>query len=102
LIDDDDDDDDVIMDVVLIDGDNDIADDDVVLGDDVGDVVLGDDVRASPVVLSMFFTSKFSYVLFCNPTNKSETGTANRWGTTNNKPPGPIIMMGQSETLSTR
>jgi hypothetical protein len=50
---------------------------------------------------NIFFTSKFSYVLFCNPINKSETGTANRWGTTNNKPPGPIIMMGQSETLST-
>jgi hypothetical protein len=29
-----------------------------------------------------------------------ETGTANRWGTTNSKPPGPIIMIGQSETLS--
>jgi len=27
----------------------------------------------------IFFTSKFSYVLFCNPTNKTETGTANRW-----------------------
>jgi hypothetical protein len=48
----------------------------------------------------IFFTSKFSYVLFCNPTNKTETGRANRWGTTNNKPPGPIIMMSQSETLS--
>jgi hypothetical protein len=48
----------------------------------------------------IFFTSKFSYVLFCNPTNKSETGTANRWGTTDNEPPGPIIMMFQSETLS--
>jgi len=55
-------------------------------------------VRASPALLSMwrveiFFTSKFSYVLFYNPTN-------NRWGTTNYKPPGPIIMIGQSETLS--
>ncbi len=47
----------------------------------------------------IFFTSKFSYVLFCNPTNKTETGTANRWGTTTNKPPGPIIMMGQSEEI---
>ncbi len=37
---------------------------------------------------------------FCNPTNKTETGTANTWGTTNSKPHGPIIMMGQSETLS--
>jgi len=45
------------------------------------------------------FTCKFSYLLFCNPTHKTETGTANRWETTNNKPPGPIIMMGQSETL---
>jgi hypothetical protein len=32
--------------------------------------------------LKIFFTSKCSYVLFCNPTNKTETGTANRWGTT--------------------
>jgi hypothetical protein len=40
------------------------------------------------------------YVLFGNPTNKTETGTANTWRTTNNKPPGPIIMMDQSETLS--
>jgi len=50
----------------------------------------------------MFFTaSKFSYVLFCNPTRNTETGTAHRWGTTNTKPPGAIIMMDQSETLST-
>jgi hypothetical protein len=46
----------------------------------------------------IYFTSKFSYVLFCNPTHKTETGTANRWGTTNSKPHGPIIMIGQSET----
>jgi hypothetical protein len=48
----------------------------------------------------IFFTSKFSYLFICNPTHKTETGTANRWGTTNSKPPGPIIMMGQSETLT--
>jgi len=42
----------------------------------------------------IFFTSKFSYVLFCNPTNKTETGTANRWETTNSKPHGPIIYDG--------
>jgi hypothetical protein len=49
-----------------------------------------------------FFTSKFGYVLFCNFINKIETGTANRVGgrTTNSKPPGLIIMIGQSETLS--
>ncbi len=29
------------------------------------------------------------------PLIKSETGTANRWGTIGSKPPGPIIMMGQ-------
>jgi hypothetical protein len=46
------------------------------------------------------FTSKFSYLLFCNPTHKTETGTTTRWGTTNSKPPRRIIMMGQSETLS--
>ncbi len=48
----------------------------------------------------IFFASKFSYVLFCNPTHKTETGTANRCRTTNSKPPRPINMMGQSETLS--
>ncbi len=46
------------------------------------------------------FTSKFSYVLFYNPTHKTETGTTKRWGTTNSKPPGQIIMIDQSETLS--
>jgi hypothetical protein len=39
---------------------------------------------------------------FCNPTNKTETGTANSWGgSTNSKPPGPIIMMGESDTGTT-
>jgi hypothetical protein len=42
----------------------------------------------------------FSYVLFYNSTHKTETGTTNRWGTTNSKSPGQIIMMGQAETLS--
>ncbi len=77
-------------------------------------------VRASPVVLSMwpaeiFFTFKFiiyilfynpitfkfiSYVLFYNPTHQTETGTTNGWESTNSKPPGPIIMISQSEILS--
>jgi len=56
------------------------------------------DVRSVCDPAEMFFTSKFSCVLFCNPTHKTETGTANRWETTNSKPPGRIIMMGQSET----
>jgi hypothetical protein len=46
-------------------------------------------VLASPGALSckkIFFTSKFSYSLFCNPTHKTEAGTANRWGTTNGEP----------------
>jgi hypothetical protein len=38
----------------------------------------------------LFFTSKFSYLIFCNPTHKTETGIANRWGTTDSEPPGPI------------
>jgi hypothetical protein len=50
---------------------------------------------------NIFFTSKFSYVLFCDPaTRRTESGTENGRGTTNSKPPGLIIMMGQSETLS--
>jgi hypothetical protein len=43
----------------------------------------------------IFFTSKFNYVLFCNPTNKTKIGTTNRWGTTNSKSPRPIFMLGQ-------
>ncbi len=44
--------------------------------------------------------SLYRYLLFCNPIDKTETGTANKWGTTNSKPPGRISMMGQSETLT--
>jgi hypothetical protein len=36
------------------------------------------------------FTSKFSYLLFCNPTHKTETGTGKCGGNTNSKPPGLI------------
>jgi hypothetical protein len=46
------------------------------------------------------FTSKFGYLPFWNPTHKTEAGTLHMSGTTNSKPPGRIIMMGQSETLS--
>jgi hypothetical protein len=31
-------------------------------------------------------TSKFSYLLFSNLSHKTETGTANRWETTNSNP----------------
>jgi hypothetical protein len=48
----------------------------------------------------IFFTSKFSYLVSCNPTCETETGTSNRWETTNSKPPGLIIMMDQSEIQS--
>jgi hypothetical protein len=37
---------------------------------------------------------------FSNPTHKTKIGTATRWETTNSKPHGPIIMIGQSETMS--
>jgi hypothetical protein len=40
--------------------------------------------------------SKFS-CFFGNPNNK--TGTAYTWGTTNSKPPRPIIVINQSEIL---
>ncbi len=63
--------------------------------------------RASPVehhsirnTAKVFFTSNFSDLHLAIPPAKNETGTVNRWGTTNSKPHGPIIMMGQSETLS--
>ncbi len=49
--------------------------------------------RASPAVcdpVKVFFTSKFCYLLISNHTHKTKTEIANRWKTTNNKPPGPI------------
>jgi hypothetical protein len=39
-------------------------------------------------------------LFFGDPTNKTVTGTAYTLGTTNSKPPGPIIMIDQSEILS--
>jgi hypothetical protein len=65
-----------------------------------------DTLRASPVVLSMwpceslFAHPKFSYKFCLQTHHKTETGAANGCGTTNSKPPGPIIMMGQWEALS--
>ncbi len=54
--------------------------------------------RASPVSdpAKIFLTSKFSSLLFSNPTHKT-TAANNRWETTNSKPHGPIIMLDQLE-----
>jgi hypothetical protein len=38
------------------------------------------------------------YTFLQPPSLKEKTETANRWGTTNNKPSGSISMMGQSKT----
>jgi hypothetical protein len=63
-------------------------------------------LRASPVVLSMWTCKNIFHIqvelftVFCNPTHQTEPGTANRLGTTNSKPPAPISMMGEWETLS--
>jgi hypothetical protein len=48
----------------------------------------------------VFLISKFGYLTFCNPAHgtETETETANRWETTNSKPLGLIIMIGQSQT----
>jgi hypothetical protein len=52
------------------------------------------------VTLQKYFSHpSFSYILFCNPTHKTRTGTANTWGTTNSKPLGSIIMMDPSYLL---
>jgi hypothetical protein len=40
------------------------------------------------------------FFFFGSPTNKTETGTAYTWGTTNSKPPPPIIVIDQSEMPS--
>jgi len=38
-----------------------------------------------------------AFGFFGNPTNKTETGTAYTRGTTNSKPPGPIIVIDQDK-----
>jgi hypothetical protein len=50
--------------------------------------------------VNVLLTSNSSYLVFRNPSDKTKIGIANRWGITNSKPPGPIIMMNQSETLN--
>jgi len=54
--------------------------------------------RASPVSdpAKTFLTSKFSSLLFSNPTRKTAAAN-NRWETTNSKLHGPIIMLDQLE-----
>jgi hypothetical protein len=63
-------------------------------------------VRASPVMLSMWRCKKcFSRptcLLFPNSTYKTQTGTANRWETTNSKSLGQITLTGQSETSASK
>jgi hypothetical protein len=48
----------------------------------------------------MFKFRFFFFFSFGNPTNKTKTGIAYTWGTTNSKPPGPIIMINQIELLN--
>jgi hypothetical protein len=49
----------------------------------------------------IYFTSKFSCILFfATPPIKLKLGQETGGGTTNSKAPGPIITMGQSDTLS--
>jgi hypothetical protein len=48
------------------------------------------------------FTSKFNYFTFFKPHPYIKTGAANRWETTNSKPPEPIIMISQLETGTSR
>jgi hypothetical protein len=56
---------------------------------------------AQHVTLQKYFSHpNLVLYFFCNPTHKTETGTANRWETTSSKPPGPIIMINQSETVT--
>jgi len=54
---------------------------------------------AQYVTLQKYFLRPgFSYLLFSNPTHKTETGTTNRRETTNSNPPGQIKLSNQSET----
>jgi hypothetical protein len=61
-------------------------------------------IRASPAVCSVHELAKnkqirihaqLRYLHFCKPAHKTETWTANTWGSTNSKPLGPIRMMSQ-------
>jgi hypothetical protein len=45
----------------------------------------------------IFHRSKFSYLFLWYPPYKTQIVTGNGWETTNSKPPGPIIIFGQSE-----
>jgi hypothetical protein len=49
-------------------------------------------------LVKIILTFKFNYLIFCNPNNKIETKIANRWEIINDKPRGPIIMIGQFKT----
>jgi hypothetical protein len=52
-------------------------------------------IGAQDVTLQNIFCIQSLFViLLWNLTHKTETGIANKCGTTNSKPPGPIIMMG--------
>jgi hypothetical protein len=54
---------------------------------------------AQYVTLQKYFLHSSSVLFFFFiPTHKIKTGTANRWETTNSKPPGPITTIGRSET----
>jgi hypothetical protein len=55
---------------------------------------------AQYVTLQKYFSRPFLFLLFCKPTHKTETRTANGWETTNSKSPKPIIMIGWSEIES--
>jgi hypothetical protein len=63
----------------------------------------GDASVAQFLTLHIYFSHPSLVVYFvapCNPTPQTEIGTAQWWGTTNSKPPGPIMMIGQSKTLT--
>jgi hypothetical protein len=52
---------------------------------------------AQNVTLQEYFSYQSSVIyLFSNPAHKTKTGTGNRWQTTNSKPPGQIIKIGQN------
>jgi hypothetical protein len=55
---------------------------------------------AQYVTLQKYISHPSIVISFSKPTNKTKTGTANSWETTNSKPLGPNIMIGQSEIVS--
>jgi hypothetical protein len=64
-------------------------------------VVVSKDLQRCSVCVpaKIFLISKFSYLLFSNPTHETKTLNANRWETANSNPPGPIQVFSNQQKV---